>query len=125
MLKSYLKKQKEEATKGGAKEKKPSKDKPENSDSEDDDDMDFKNMKVSDAGPRRRSLDESKLVGGSGGPMSPGGPGQPRQRRQSFDAGANAAMVKDALKDVNQVLGAVGGAADAKAAARPRRGSIH
>jgi hypothetical protein len=117
MLKSYLKKQKEEAGKG--KTKVPSKDKPENSDS-DSDDMDFKNLKVADKEvPRRRSLDESKLSGGA--PVSPGAPpGAGRQRRQSFDGGSNTAMVNDAMKDVDKVLGAV-----AEPKARPRRGSIH
>jgi hypothetical protein len=113
MLKSFLKKQKEEAARSegkGSKEK-PG-DKPENSDSDTDDDTDFKNMAVKKpvAAPRRRSLDAS-------GPASPGAP---RPRRQSFDAGANAAMVRDAMKDVNQVLGAV-----AEPKARARRGSIN
>jgi hypothetical protein len=115
MLKSFLKKQKEEAARSEVKAPKesksrPSKDKPENSDSDTDDDIDFKNLAVKKpvAAPRRRSsLD----------PGSPASPGAPRQRRQSFDAGANAAMVRDAMADVNQVL-----AAEPKA--RARRGSI-
>jgi hypothetical protein len=129
MLKSYLKKQKEEEKSAGPGRKpggvsKPSKDKPGDGSDSDDDSVDFKNLKVSDAKgpmgaePRRHSLNGPPSSGGPVSPVSPGG--QPRQRRQSFDAGSNASMVKDAMKDVNQVLGAV-----AEPKARPRRGSIH
>merc|ERR1719316_2678244 len=112
MLKAHLKKLKEEGQKEQEK-KKPSKDKPDNSDSDTDDDMDFKNLKVGSA-PKRNSLNANQLpqgMAGASGPISPGrdGPPPPRQRRASFDSGSNAAMVKDAMKDVDKVLGQVSG----------------
>lgn len=68
---------------------------------------------------RRRSLGGDPSSPKSGGPASPP-PG--RQRRMSFDASANADLVKNALGDVNNIIAKA--AEQQKEGARPRRASF-